>query len=134
MTERRRRPTPFFSRYWWTGRRREGRDTYVDRYTRAEVAVVALILLLALADLVLTIVYLERGGEEANPVMQVALEGGYLWFAVVKMGVTAAGVLFVLAHIRFGRVRYFLLLLLVLSIALLGYHVYLQVMLDMHAT
>ena len=66
------------------------------------------------------------GGEEANPVMRAVLRRGYLWFAVVKMGITLLGTAFVLMHIRFGRVRWLMIALVIANLVLLGYHLYLR--------
>lgn len=131
-TDRRRRPTPMFSRYWLRGRRRGGRrgtdgqNVYVDRYTRAEWILVGGIVLMSLADLVLTLAYLWRGGEEANPVMRWALEwGGEVFFAALKMGLTVAGALFLLLHARFRRVRFFTTALFAGYVLLMLYHSFL---------
>jgi hypothetical protein len=131
MTDRRRRPTPILSRYWLVGRRRGSGDPdeYVDRYRPSEWALVLSVLVLSAADLVLTLWYLEMGGEEANPVMALALRGGYLTFTIVKMGMTLLGLTFVLLHIRFRRVRLYLIILLAMNIALIAYHVYLRILL-----
>ena len=131
-TDRRKRPTPMFSRYWLRGRRRggrrdrDGKDIYVDRYTRAEWILVGGIVLMSLADLILTLMYLWRGGEEANPVMRWALEwGGEVFFAALKMGLTVSGALFLLLHARFRRVRFFTTVLFAGYVLLMLYHSFL---------
>ena len=70
-------------------------------------ATAMLIVMLCSADAFLTLVLLGRGAYEMNPVMRVLLGGSGLAFAVVKIGLTAAGVvlLTLLARTRaFGRV------------------------------
>lgn len=130
--DRRQRPTPAFSRYWLRGRRRDGRrdgertNIYVDRYTKWEWTLVLSVLLLSLADLLFTIRHVALGGEEANPVMAWAMQWGDLVFSLIKLGITAAGLLVLLLHARFRRVRTLLNVALVLYAALLGYHLYLN--------
>jgi len=104
--DRRRTSTPMFSRYWLVGRRKSGRNEYVDRYHPWEWTVAATILLLCIADIVLTLFHLEAGGQEANPAMALLLRWGIGYFITVKMGVNLLVVLVMLLHIRFGRVRY----------------------------
>ncbi|GJM22059.1 MAG: hypothetical protein DHS20C15_19740 [Planctomycetota bacterium] len=130
--DRRQRPTRMLSRYWLRGRRRgvrRGTDKqyiYVDRYTKAEWIYVIGIVLMSLADLLLTLNYLANGGEEANPFMRWTIEwGGTLGFAGVKMFLTVAGALFLLIHARFRRVRFFMMVLFGGYVALMLYHSYL---------
>ena len=121
-----------FSRYWLTGRRRGGRrdgertGIYVDRYTAAEWTQALGLLAFSIADMILTLIYIEQGGEEANPIMAAALAMGTPVFVVAKVGLTALGSLFLLTHIRFVWVRRALWMLLGLYLALLGYHVWLR--------
>jgi len=66
-----------------------------------------LIVTLCAADAFLTLLLLERGAYEINPVMRVLLGGSGLAFAVVKIGVTASGVVLLTLFARtraFGRV------------------------------
>jgi Domain of unknown function (DUF5658) len=89
------------------------------------------IVLLSVADALLTLTLLQhRGVLEANPVMAVLLKGDWVYFAAVKIGVTAAGVVLLtaLARVRaFGRVPVGTLLcgLLVVYLGLVGYEVWL---------
>lgn len=65
-----------------------------------------LILALSSLDALLTLALLERGASEANPLMRPLVLGSALPFTVVKVGITAGGVvlLTLLASIRvFGR-------------------------------
>jgi hypothetical protein len=131
-SDRRRRPTPWLSRHWLAGRRKggrragEGKDVYVDRYRAWEWAAVAALLLLCLADLVLTLDVLDRGGEEVNPVMRWALERGVGTFAVLKLGLTLLGALVLLLRVRFRWMRQALLALVAAYVVLIGYHAVLQ--------
>ena len=85
----------------------------VDWHQPQWLATAMLIVTLCGADAFLTLVLLERGAYEINPVMRALLGGSALAFAGVKIGLTAAGVvlLTLLARTRaFGRVSVGMLL------------------------
>jgi hypothetical protein len=85
----------------------EGALGAVDWHQSQWLATAMLIVLLCAADAFLTVVLLGRGAYEMNPVMRALLGGSGLVFAVVKIGLTASGVvlLTLLARTRaFGRI------------------------------
>ena len=88
-----------------------------------------LILLLCCFDAVLTLTLLNHGAYEVNPFMAPLVEGTGQGFVVVKVGLTAIGVvlLSVLARLRiFGRsVGYALYVILVGYAVLVGYELFL---------
>ena len=88
-----------------------------------------LILLLCCFDAVLTLTLISHGAYELNPVMASLLEGSREAFVLVKLGLTAMGVVFltVLARLRvFGRtVGLVLYLILAGYVALVGYELFL---------
>lgn len=126
--DRRRRLTPFLSRYWLRGRRRgvrragDPRHVYVDRYSTREWWLAGLVVALSLCDLALTLVYLDWGGEEGNPIMAWVLEQGEPAFVVVKIGVTAFGALVLLMHVNFRLVRVCLSGIVAAYVALVIFH------------
>lgn len=130
--DRRARRTPFLTRRWLTGRRRAGRrsgetaDAYFDRYGFLEWFLVGGVVLLSLADLIFTLDYLAKGGEEANPIMNAALQRSEGLFIGVKMGVTVLGALFLLIHVRFRRVKGLLSVVFLLYCVLTVYHLHLR--------
>lgn len=78
----------------------------VDWHHPQWLATAILILALSCADALLTLALLERGASEANPLMRPLALGSALPFTVVKVGITAGGVvlLTLLASMRvFGR-------------------------------
>jgi hypothetical protein len=80
----------------------------VDWHHPQWLATAILILGLSCADALLTLALLERGASEANPLMRPLVLGSALPFTVVKVGITAGGVvlLTLLASIRvFGRLQ-----------------------------
>ena len=88
-----------------------------------------LILLLCCFDAVLTLTLLNHGAYEVNPFMAPLVEGTGQGFVVVKVGLTAIGVILlsVLARLRiFGRsVGYALYVILVGYAVLVGYELFL---------
>jgi len=131
--DRRLRPTPLLSRYWFVGRRRGGRradeseNIYVDRYTALELFLILGILVLSLLDMVFTLIHLEAGGTEANPLMAWTLAwGGNPAFTSVKLVSTLLGLFVLLIHVRFRRVKTLLGLAFVLYAGISLFHTYLS--------
>ena len=90
-----------------TGRRRdEDRSSYVDRYSRRDVALLISIFLLNVGDAFFTMRWLDRGGLEANPVMDFFLDIGPGAFLAQKCLVVGFWLLLLLVHknFRFARV------------------------------
>jgi hypothetical protein len=112
-------------------RRRPRRDderhiAALDWHHPQWLAVSMLIVLLSVADALLTLTLINLGATEANPFMAPLVGGAGYSFAFWKFGLTAGGVtlLTVLARMRmFGRVPVALVLyaLLALYVALIGY-------------
>ena len=105
--DRRERATGLFSRHWLIGRRKIGRrdgetsNIYVDRYDAWDWTLVLGVLGLSLLDMVFTLIHLEAGGTEANPVMAWALEwGGHGGFKAVKIVTTVIGLLVLLERLN----------------------------------
>lgn len=104
--------------------RREGerRISSVDWHDPRWLAVAMLIVLFSCIDAFLTLTLIDHGAYEVNPVMAPLVGGSALAFTLVKIGLTAGGVvlLTLLAQMRaFGRIPVSVLLYLVL----LGYGV-----------
>jgi hypothetical protein len=104
------------------GPRREGqrRLADVDWHDPQWLAVAMLIVLFSCLDAFLTLTLIDHGAYEVNPLMAPLVGGSALAFSLVKIGLTAGGVvlLTLLARMRaFGRVPVSLLLYTVL----LGY-------------
>jgi hypothetical protein len=130
--DRRERATGVLSRHWLVGRRKVGRrhgeasNIYVDRYTAWDWVLVLGVLGLSLLDMVFTLVHLDAGGTEANPVMAWALEwGGHDGFKAVKIATTIIGLLVLLVHVRFRRVRALLTVAFLVYAAVFAFHIYL---------
>ena len=132
---RERRRTPFLQNYRYWGsrgrrksvRRREDKvGTYVDWYEpRLSLTAIA-ILLLCILDAILTLHLLHHGAFEANWLMAALLAQDLHLFAVVKLSLTALGVLFLVVHAHFTVFRRFRVArvldgLLLLYLCLVGY-------------
>jgi uncharacterized protein DUF5658 len=107
LADRRTRPTTFVSAIRWHGRRKgfrragEGRYAYVDCLARRIVALAVLICVGSLLDALLTLLHLEDGGGEANPLMHMALAHGTTLFVVLKLSITCVAAWFLAAHQQF---------------------------------
>ena len=129
-TDRRKRATSPFSRFALTGRRKgarrtgEGRNIYVDRYSGRVMGILVLIAGLCVLDALFTLLYLQRGGAEMNPLMDAAIRAGVAPFIIIKCGLTFAGITFLCLHKNFRFVRTIMLAVLALYVALMGYHYY----------
>jgi hypothetical protein len=131
--DRRRRPTRWISRYAiWGGRRKGGRrpgdrkNIYVDRYGPGVLVLVLAILALNVLDAYFTVLYLEKGGRELNPLVRwiMGLHPDAIFF--VKSGVIGLCLVVLCIHKTFLYVNRALWGILVFYTALLGYHLYLH--------
>ena len=108
--DRRDRPTRPLTG-WLTPRRRAGgrresdRESYVDRYSRRDVMLLMTIFLLNVGDAFFTMLWLARGGKEANPVMDFFLDIGPGAFLVQKCIVVGIWLLILLIHKNFRLAR-----------------------------
>ena len=135
--DRRKRPTPFLSRYTFLGRRRENRrlddpqkNYYVDRLGGKYWGVVLAIMALSVFDAVCTLYQHRRGGvQEVNPLLNAVIFDSFL-FQVVKYSLTIVGILALCLHKFFTRVRE-LIIFLIVGYVLLGiYQVWLLLTLE----
>lgn len=130
--DRRRRPTPFLSRHTLFGRRRGGRrdgedvNVYVDRYDALLLGAVVAILGLNVLDAYFTLLHLNRGGTELNPLVAELIDCGPLAMVSVKTAVTALCLAFLVMHQTFVFVRRIIGLVLVFYGLLLLYHLFLR--------
>jgi hypothetical protein len=129
--DRRRRPTrPWDSLRGWSRRARSRRSAeeqvYVDVFRPRDLLLLLGIFLLNLLDAGFTLVYLSRGGSEANPAMAHLLELGRGAFLGQKCAVVALWLIFLIVHKNFRVARYGLWSLLALYAGVLAYHFVLQ--------
>jgi hypothetical protein len=106
--ERRQKPTPFFNRYLFRGKRVDHRrsedlkhNVYVDRFKAIEWSAISLLLFLCTADAFLTLIHLSNGFKELNPILNGFYQyGGPTWFMVVKFGITIPGLAILFMHVK----------------------------------
>lgn len=109
--DRRGQPTPALSSFWGNGRRRSGRRqgesdrTYVDTFSRRDVALLLGIFILNIFDALFTLLWLQRGGSEANPFMAFLLEIGEGAFLLQKCIVVGIWLIVLLIHKNFRLAR-----------------------------
>lgn len=110
--DRRRRPTPRFSRYTFLGGRRrdvrrpeELEGTYVDRYRGRVVLAVLWVALMNVGDSFFTLWHLQSGGIELNPVADQLLRTGRLGFVLWKSCLIAFALLVLVLHKNFWLAR-----------------------------
>ena len=104
LPDRRARPTTLWSALRWQGRRTgfrralEGHAAYVDGLARPTVVLALFVAASSLLDALLTLLYLEDGGGEANPLMHFAIAHSQTLFLAVKIGLTGPAVWWLAAH------------------------------------
>jgi hypothetical protein len=116
--DRRARPTRPWDALLGRSRRARGRragerqNLYVDAYRPADVLLVAAILVLNGLDALFTLLHLQRGGSEANPLMERLLEAGHDTFVLEKTLFVGAWLVLLAMHknFRVGRAGLWLLL------------------------
>jgi len=88
------------------GRRDSDRAGYVDRYSRRDVALILTVFVMNVGDAFFTMLWLGRGGKEANPVMDFFLDIGPWAFLVQKCVVVGIWLVVLLVHknFRFARI------------------------------
>ncbi|MEZ4333264.1 MAG: DUF5658 family protein [Myxococcota bacterium] len=124
--DRRARPTRPWLDLFSPLRRARGRRTsdrgYVDRYTKQDVALLLAIFLLNVADAFMTMLWLHRGGREANPVMDFFLDIGPAAFLFQKCLVVGFWLILLLVHKNFRFAKIGLYASLAVYSALLAVH------------
>ena len=108
VADRRRRPTGPWDAFRLNGRRARPRRVedrasghFTDRFDGATFVLTLLLLVMTVVDGAMTLMLLDGGSEEANPVMRFLLERGPVFFLIGKYALTAAGVPFLLIYRNF---------------------------------
>ena len=103
--DRRKQDPPLFSRYLLIGRRSYPRRKVdreapqkVDRYSQKIFVMILFILGLSLTDAFFTLLLVDNGAEEVNPLMAYYLEQGQLFFVLIKYLLTCASVILILFY------------------------------------
>lgn len=132
--DRRKQPTPFLSRYSFFGGRRyyhrrtaEADCAYIDLYSQRLVAFLLVFFVLTVIDSVSTLIYLDKGGREFNPIAQWMIDQGDTFFILCKGGLTAVCIIFIMIHKNFKYSRQAIYTGFAFYFALSIYHLVLQI-------
>jgi hypothetical protein len=105
---RRALPTTFWTALRVNGRRQgfrrvgEAYHAYVDCPSQRVTLLLFAVVICSVLDALCTLLFLERGGEEANPIMALAMSHGTVVFVALKMALTGFGAWFMAAHQHFA--------------------------------
>jgi hypothetical protein len=107
QSDRRSHPTTFWS-IWRLGGRRKGfrrageaYRAYADCPSQRVLVLLFIVIGASVLDALLTLLFLQHGGAEANPLMAVTINYGEAHFVGIKMALTGIGVWFLAAHQHF---------------------------------
>jgi len=112
LNDRRKQPTPGLSRFSFFGRRRAFRREvdrlkggYIDRYSPGLLFLLLLIVALNILDAMLTIMILDRGGWEINPVVRSAIDlfGERFW--AWKFIIVSIALILLCIHSKFKPIK-----------------------------
>jgi len=127
--DRRKRPTHRFSRYTLSGGRRrsvrrdsEREGSFVDLYSLPILLAVAWIALMNILDSYFTLVHLQAGGIELNPVADQLLQTGRFGFVFLKCSLIGFALTVLCLHKNFRLARVGLWTSAVAYTVLVGYH------------
>jgi Domain of unknown function (DUF5658) len=127
--DRRQRPTPRFSAFALLGgRRRQARrstersGSFVDLYSRRLWALLLWVAAMNLADSYFTLVHLQAGGVELNPVADALLRTGRIGFVLSKSVLIGVALVVLCVHKNFLMARLGLFLSAAIYTALVAYH------------
>jgi hypothetical protein len=128
--DRRAQPTPRLSRYsFGAGRRKAARrgheveGSFVDLYSPPMLLAILWIALMNAADSFFTIVHLQNGGQEVNPIAGALLGTGRAQFVLLKSAIISIALLVLCLHKNFHLARVGLWLAAVAYTCLFAYHV-----------
>lgn len=110
--DRRNRPTPRVSRFSFRGGRRRGgrrrgedQASFVDLYSVRLLAMLLWIALMNIADSFFTLIHLQSGGTEVNPIAGVLLTTGLPSFVLLKSTMIALALVVLCVHKNFHLAR-----------------------------
>lgn len=110
--DRRREPTSRLSRFAFGGGRRraarrasEQRGAFVDVYDPRLLLLAGWVALMNVADSAFTLVHLQAGGRELNPVADAMLMTGRLGFVALKSALIGLALLVLCLHVNFPLAR-----------------------------
>jgi len=130
--DRRREKTPFWGALFGARRRRHGRragerdDIYVDVFCVRDVVLICAVFVLNICDAFFTLLFLDQGGAEANPIMERLLAIDHHVFLFEKLFVVGAWLVILAMHKNFRVARFGLWMALSVYASVVVYHLFLQ--------
>jgi len=126
---RRSRPTPRLSRFSFHGGRRsrprrrgEVEGSFVDLYSTRLLLILLWITLMNVADSFFTLVHLQHGGTEVNPIAGMLLATGLSSFVLLKSGLISLALVVLCIHKNFHLARLGLWVAAIAYTLLFAYH------------
>jgi hypothetical protein len=125
INDRRKQPTPILSRYTVWGRRKDliglPKERYVDRYSPRLLLFLILMIGLNYLDACFTMMILENGGQELNPIVGAAIDllGEKFW--IWKFVVVSFSSVILCLHSQDIRIKIVIALLCSLYVGLVSY-------------
>jgi hypothetical protein len=119
LVDRRRKPTPRFGYYAFFGRRKD------DRYSIPTFFCVVSITVLNILDSIFTMMIMDLGGFEANPIVKAAMDAHGDSFWVWKFAMVSACLFLLCLHSRYRLVKKVMVLLTSVYLAVIVYQIYL---------
>jgi hypothetical protein len=132
LKDRRMQPTPALSRFTFCGRRRtfrriddQGRGGYVDQYHPGLLPLLILPIGLTILDAFLTMMILDDGGWEVNPVVRSSIQlfGDRFW--VWKFAIVSIPLILLCLHSKFRLVVPVLKIITAINIVVVSYQIFL---------
>ncbi len=130
--DRRDAPTRYWDSLFGFRRRKNGRrdgereNIYVDTYSRSDVGLTIGILVLNILDAFFTLRWLDMGGGEGNPLMEMLIRSNDMLFLLQKCVVVGLWLVILIVHKNFRIARLGLWGALILYTGILFYHFALQ--------
>jgi hypothetical protein len=119
LVDRRRKPTPRFGYYSFFGRRRD------DRYSTPTFFFLVSITGLNILDSLFTMMIMDMGGWEANPIVKAAMDAhGDNWW-VWKFAMVSACLILLCLHSRYRLAKRMMVFLASVYLAVIVYQIYL---------
>ena len=128
IQDRRSQPTSFVSTLRFGGRREgfrrkgEGQNRYVDCLSLRTFVLTLLIFILSTLDAIFTLIFLQNGGSELNPLMRQIIQSGSQSFVILKSLGVGLMSWFLAIHQNFRISFYGMHILTAIYSVLLAYH------------
>ena len=132
LADRRRRPTPRWSWYTFFGQRTtfrrkldQEKQGYVDRYSHILFFLLVLILGLNILDSLFTMMIIDLGGQELNPLVRVFIEVHGDMFWIWRFAIASIALTLLYLHRGFIFVRRVIIAIGLIYIVIVAYQMYL---------